>query len=207
MNDDPRWWEGRGLNSSELLCYLKVAHYICGDKKFLDSYNDLIEKHHYLITTLNYRRNPPWYAINHSDDELAYCVYYPILMLEKDPHKRAILVQTIAQTWLGPNGIKTEQSPYYNFIYGATTGAPCAVEESVRTLQDWPWELIHWPVKNSHRHDVTVKTAKGERNRIEIDRLLPISERETWRWNGDPFEPDYGGIGQNESDGAAVLLP
>ncbi len=205
MNDDPRWWEERGLNSSELLCYLKVAHHICGDKKFEDAYNDLIDRHHYLINTLNYRHNPAWYAVNHSDDELAYCVYYPILFLEKDPHRLAILRQTIAQTWLG-NGIRVDESPFYNFIYGATTGQPCEVEPAVKTLQDWPWELIHWPVNNSHRHDVSARAAKGERNRVEIDKVLPMSERRTWRWNGDPFEPDEGGNGGNESDGAAFLI-
>src|SRR5207248_4540400 len=25
LNEDPRWWDERGLNSAELLCYLKVA--------------------------------------------------------------------------------------------------------------------------------------------------------------------------------------
>ena len=203
INEDPRWVVERGLNSLSMLNYLKVAQHICGDKRFSDAYLDLINKHHYLLNTLNYRRDQPWWEINHSDDELAYVGYYPILMLEKDPHKRNILEQSIASTWMG---IKPERSPFYNFIYGATTGRPCLAEEGVQTLQEWPWELISWPVQNSHRHDVTLKRAQGGRNRVNLERVLPMSERTTWRWNRNPYQPD-GGNALNEEDAAAFLLP
>lgn len=208
MNDDPLWWEERGLNSSELLCYLKVAHYLTGNPRYANAYEELIRKHHYLLNTLNYRRDIPWNALNHSDDELAYCVYYPILLLEKDPAKRSILVQTIAGTWNGGErtaGLREENSPFYSFIYGATTGAPCRTEAAVETLRDWPWELIDWQARNSDRHDVRLRTALGER-RIETDRVLPMSERPLMRWNGNPWSPD-GGNPASEEDASAWLLP
>ncbi len=208
INDDPFWWEERGLNSSELLCYLKVAHHICGDKKYADAYEDLIRKHHYLLNGLNYRRDIAWNNLNHSDDELAYCVYYPLLRLETDPARRAILVQTVASTWNGGErtaGLREEQSPFYSFIYAAGTGAPCRTEEAVATLQDWPWELVDWEARNSHRTDVTLRTARGER-RVELTRVLPASERPLMKWNGNPWSPD-GGNPNSEEDGAAWLLP
>ena len=203
INDDPMWVVERGLNSLSMLNYLKVAHHICGDKRFMDAYLDLIKNHHYLLNTLNYRRGQSWWEVNHSDDELAYVGYYPILMLEKDPHKRNVLEQSIASTW---EGIKLERSPFYNFIYGAATGRPCLAEEGVETLQDWPWELISWPVRNSHRHDVTLRRAQGGRNQLSLERVLPMSERTTWRWNRNPYQPD-GGNALNEEDAAAFLLP
>lgn len=209
LNDDPTWFEERGLNSAEMLCYLKVAQHICGDKRFFDAYETLIRDHHYLQNTLNYRRQVPWWALNHSDDELAYCVYYPLLMLEKDPARRAVLLRAVAATWEGgpvTAGLKEERSPFYAFIYGALTGSPCRAEDAVETLEDWPWELIDWPVRNSQRHDVTLRTAPGGRNQTEIDRVLPASERRVIRWNGDPWEPDGGNAG-DEEDGAAWLLP
>src|SRR5439155_24125123 len=85
-------------------------------------------------------------------------------------------------------------------------GAPCDSEEAVRKLQDWPWEMISCPGRNSHRHDVTLRISQVGRGRRQIDRVLPMSERRAWRWNGDPFEPDGGGAGMEE-DAAAFLLP
>lgn len=209
LNDDPRWADERGLNSIEMLCYLKVAEHICGDKRFADAYNTLINKHHYLINTLNYRRNAPWWGINHSDDELAYCVYYPLIQLERDPHRRAILLQSLATTWNGgpqSAGLKEERAPFYTFMYSALVSEPTGIEDAVETLRLWPWELINWKTMNSQRHDVTFRAAKGVR-RQELDRLLPISERPAWKWNGNPWDADGGDGGRSEEDPTAYLLP
>ena len=204
LNDDPRWWDERGLNSAEMLCYLKVAIHICGDKRFKDAYEELIDKHHYLINTLNYRKGANWYAVNHSDDELAFAAYYPLLMLEKEPHRRAVLLQAVGTAW---KGLRDEHASLYNFIWGAGSRASCDVEESVKTLQEWPWDLIDWSVKNSHRNDVSLRVAPGgSRNKMEIDRVLPPSERQVHRWNSNPYDPD-GGNPISEEDGTAFLLP
>ncbi|MDX1935187.1 MAG: hypothetical protein SFU56_21530 [Capsulimonadales bacterium] len=210
LNDDPRWYEERGLNSVEILCFLKVASHICGDKRFEDAFNDLVDNHHYLLNTLVHRRHTPWYAINHSDDELAWVTYFPLLRLEKDPARRRLLTESVARNWEESEQeqtIRQEKSPFYNFMYGAMTGRPCAVEEAVTTLEDWPWELINWTVRNSHRHDVTQRISPMNRNRNEITRVLPASERRVMKWNGNPFAPDQGGEGRTEEDGAAFLLP
>jgi hypothetical protein len=203
LNDDPRWSGERSLNSAELLCYLKVAAHICGDKRYSDAYDDLINHHHYLLNTLEIRRNVPWYMINHSDDELDYTVYYPLLMLERDPYRRSILLRSISRGW---EGLKDERSPFYNFIYGAATGSPCAVDDGVDTLRDWPWDLVDWTVTNSQRDDIVYRTAPGI-NRVELDRVLPVSERCLMRWNGNPWRPDGGNDGASEEDGSAWLLP
>jgi len=34
INDDPTWWEERGLNSLEILGFLKVGEYLVGGKKY-----------------------------------------------------------------------------------------------------------------------------------------------------------------------------
>jgi hypothetical protein len=208
INDDPRWFQERGLNSIELLCYLKTAHYICGDERFAKAYEDLITNHHYLLNTLLFRRGETWFELNHSDDELGYCAYYPLLMLEKDPSRLAILRKSITGTWqgvAGTPGIGEEGSPFYNFLYGALTGEQCKSEHSVQSLQTWPWELINWRVQNSHRHDVEHRTGKGT-TRKELTRVLPPSERDIMRWNGNPWSPDGGDDGRSEEDGAAWLI-
>ena len=91
INLDPFYYDLRPLNSLEILCFLKVAAHITGDAKYTKFYDYLIKDHHYLINSLMMRRGEygRWANINHSDDELLYLAYYPLLLLEKDPaHRR-----------------------------------------------------------------------------------------------------------------------
>jgi hypothetical protein len=212
INHDPFYVGLRPLNSLEILAYLKIAGHLTGDPKYARAADDLVKNHHYLLNTLLIRRgrSGQWPGINHSDDEMLYLMYYALLRLEKDPERRRILVQSIARTWedsADEQSIRREHSPLYNFIYGTTTGRRCDVEEAVQTLQDWPWDLTDWAVRNSHRQDVRVKPAPaGRRARTELDRVLPASERRLARWNGNPWVPDGDGTGRLEHDGAAWEL-
>lgn len=207
LNSSPLYWDQRPLNSMELLMYFKVASHITGDRKYEQAYEDIIKKDHFLLNMLLIRRGVfgKWWAINHSDDEMLFLQYYSLLMLENDPDRRRIMNQSIARSWEDSpidQTIKVERSPLYNFIYGATTGKPCNVEDAVSDLQDWPWDMVQWDCSNRQRHDVNIKTAQGI-NRFEYDRVLPVSERRLMRWNGNPFEADGGSDGMLEDDGAA----
>jgi hypothetical protein len=70
--------------------------------------------------------------------------------------------------------------------------------------------MLHWTVRNRHRHDIRAKTAPSvdsEPGRSpELDRVLPASERRLARWNGNPWAPDGGDDGRTEDDGAAWAL-
>ncbi len=165
INQDPRYAGLRPLNSLEILAYLKVAEHITGDQKYAAAADKLIGEHHYLLNGLLVRRGEAasWSRINHSDDELLYITYYTLLSLEKDVARRRILFESMARTWEGggtEQSIAAEHSPFYNFIYGATTGRACDVDGARATLRDWPWDLVSWSAKNSHRHDVVVRTAR-----------------------------------------------
>jgi len=203
LNDDPRWFEERGLNSLSLLAYLKVAHHICGDQRYLDTYEKLIREHHYLLNTLGMRQNMPIWAINYSDDELAYLGYYNLITLEKDPHRRNLLMQSITEGW---KGLSKEKRAFYNFAFQALTGLDGKAMEAIETLQEWPWELIHWETRNSHRHDITLVGAPGTTRRNMTDRVLPASERSIMRWASNAYQADGGGDGTDEEDGGAWLL-
>jgi hypothetical protein len=213
INKHPFFYEQRPLNSIEILAFLKVAEHITADQRYARTFDNLIQKHHYLLNSLLMRRDATgrWPDINHSDDELLYLVYYPLLRLEKDPSRRRILTQSIARTWEvgtpGEQSIRPEHSPFYNFIYGATTGRRCDVEEATQTLEDWPWDLVDWAVRGSHRTDVQILNAPGiHRHVAQLDRVLPISERSQGRWNSNPWVADGGGHGRHEHDGVAWSL-
>jgi hypothetical protein len=87
INHDPFYAGLRPLNSLEILSYLKVAENITGDRKYAAAADRLIQDHHYLLNGLLMRRGERanWPDINHSDDELLYLAYYPLMILEKDP--------------------------------------------------------------------------------------------------------------------------
>jgi hypothetical protein len=206
INDDPDWWEERGLNSLSILSYLKIAEHIAGHPRYAARYRELVEKHHYLLNTVTQKVASPWWDVNHSDDEMAFLMYYAILRLEKSPAHRRILLQSLERSWQIE---RPEASPFFNFVYGALTGRPCDREASVTALQDWPWELIEWETRAYHRHDVTLLQRRGEgRASSQLTRALSPAERRLMRWNGNPYQPEGGTAdGRSEEDGSAWLLP
>lgn len=203
LNDDPWWWQERALNAMEILSHLKVAYHICGDQRFKDKYEELITKHHYLLNAAEGRVIDPPEAINHSDDELWFLAYYPIVMLEKEPSRRALIQLSIERSW---RTIRPERSPLYNFIYGLATGKPCDVEEAVQTLQRWPWDLRGWEVRNSHRTDLTISQSRSRFGEWISTTPLPPDERQGLKWNANPYRMDWGGSGHSEEYGGAFLL-
>jgi hypothetical protein len=205
LNDDPLWWGDRGLNALSILAYLKLAEQICGHDRYRAAYRALIREHHYLLNTVTQKVAEPWWSVNHSDDQLAFLMYYVLLQRERDPATRLVLLQSLERTWKVE---RPEANPFFNFVFGACTGRFCDVEASVVTLQDWPWELIEWEMRGTHRHDVAVITHTGlARSRCQLAQVLPPGERRLMRWNGNPYQPDGGTPeGRTEEDGVAWLL-
>lgn len=214
LNDDPNWAEQRGLNSMEILSHLKVAYSMTGNKKYERAYDELIEKHHYLQNSLLIRRGTlvDWWEINHSDDQLATIAFYPLMMLEKDPARRRILLQSLARTWENSaNGEQTqraEHSSFYNFAYGAMSGNACDAELGVTDLQDWPWDMVDWSINNSQRHDLKIlhHADSDYEHNSHLDHVVPSSERNVKRWNGNPWQGDGGNDGRIEQDGSTWLI-
>lgn len=212
LNKDPYYAEQRPLNSLEILAYLKVAEHVTGDANYARAYEELITKHHYLINTLTIRRGKQgvWYGVNHADDEMILRCYYILHLLEKSPDRRRILAEGVARTWEpspSEQTLKHERNPLFNFIYGAVTGRPCAADEAIQTLQDWPWDMAHWSVKNRQRHDVTMKSPMGRNARSELDRVLSVAERPLTRIDGNPWTPDGGSDSRVvEDDGVAFSI-
>jgi len=193
----------KGLNSLEILSHLKVAYHITGKEKYRKAYLELIARHNYARNTINQKVTAPG-EVNHSDDELAFLSYYPLLLYETDAKLRKIYLESITRSWKIE---RPEKNPLWNFIYavGAKT-RQFDVEESVETLQRIPLDTISWTVANSHRIDLRFAPTGNRFNRKQaLDALAP-DERPMLKWNGDPYELDGGG-GRSEDDGAFFLLP
>jgi hypothetical protein len=208
LNHDLRRIGDRGLNSLEILSHLKVAEHI-------------VDEHGYATNTVMQKQIWPPQFVNHSDDELAFLSYYPLLILERDPHLRRVYLASIHRSWQIE---RPERSPLFNYIYGAALQAshwtqPMSrpdrayvepqeydAEASLQWLRDVPEDTISWFVKNSHRRDIQIAGNNRER-RARSTTVLPVSERRVMRWNGDPYTLDGGSGGRRRDDGGAILLP
>jgi len=207
------WWapediwadpDETGLRALHLLSHLRVAHHITGNPRFEQAYNELITKHRYHLLTRNQKINYPGH-VNHSDDELAFLSYYPLLNYETDPKLREVYVQSLDRAWQVE---RPERNPLWNFIY-AVGGRVKEFDrsEAVRTLQEIPMDQISWTVTNSHRLDAPMDTLADRFNRAQALIVLPYDELPMSKWNGNPYRLDGGNGGRSEGDGVYFLLP
>ncbi len=203
LNHDETWWGDRGLNSLELLSFLKATYRMTGEKRYETLYKKMIQDHHYALNTVKQKIVIDGLT-NHSDDQLAFLSYYVLLRTEDDLDLRRLYVASISRTWQLE---KAERCPLWNFVYGAVTGKDCAVEESVRTLQEIPMDLVHWTVRNSHRADIRFTSRPGRFGEKQAELPLPFTERPMHKWNGNPYRLDGGSDGRVEEDPTFFLLP
>ena len=211
------WWgptaiwedpDETGLRALHLLSHLRVAQHLAGSPqaraRYQTAYRDLIETHRYHLLTRNQKVMVPG-SINHSDDELAFLSYYPLLGYETDPALVAVYQQSLERSWQIE---RPERNPLWNVIYAVGTGAAESDQDaSVRTLREIPMDLVKWTVRNSHRLDVPVDPLTDRFKRRQALIVLPYDELPMSKWNGNPYSLDGGAEGRSEDDGAYFLLP
>lgn len=199
LNDDPMWWMERSLNSLEILSHLKVAIHLVGDSRYEEAYLDLVRKHHYALNTLQAKMPG---GVSH-DDQLFFLAYYPLLQLEKDPGLRALFAASLHRTWTLE---RVEANPLWNFIYGASTGRSCDVEQAVRTLRDFPLDFILWRTRHSQRADLVYDPELLAQGVQRLANPLSMTERVIHKWDKSPFDLDDGDD-RTEGDPTTWLLP
>jgi len=199
LNEDDRWRMQRGLNSLEIISHLKVAHHMTGDQRYQAEYEKMVKEHHYALNSIKQRitilGRHTWH-----DDQLAMLSYYPLLLYEKDPDLRQILLLGLERTW---QQLKEMRFAFWNFIYGAVTGEPCETEASVDFLARLPLDLVKWDIKNSVRADVKRNPEDPSLALIPI----PADERTIENSDGCAFRIDGGFRGMAAQDGTIYLLP
>jgi hypothetical protein len=211
------WWapeliwedaDETGLRALHMLSHLRVALHLTGDAKhrarYQAAYDDLVNTHRYHLLTRNQKIMVPG-SINHSDDELAFLSFYPLLRYESSAALLPVYKQSLERSWQIE---RPERNPLWNFIYAAGTGAKEFDRgESIRTLQEIPMDQVQWTVKNSHRRDVAIDPMRDRQRRVQALFVLPYDELPMSKWNGNPYNVDGGNGGRSEDDGAYFLLP
>jgi hypothetical protein len=203
--DDP---DETGLRALHILSHLRVAIYLTENPqyraRYQAAYDDLIRVHRYHLLTRNQKVTVPGH-INHSDDELAFLSFYPLLRYETDAPLLDIYKQSLERSWQIE---RPERNPLWNVIYAAGTGArEFDRAESLRTLQEIPIDTIAWTVTNSQRRDVPIDPLSDRFGRKQALVVLPYDELPMSKWNGNPYMLDGGNGGRSEDDGAYFLLP
>jgi hypothetical protein len=197
-----------GLRALHLLSHLRVAMHLSENTpaagRYRAEYDNLIKMRRYDLLTRNQKIAIPGH-INHSDDELAFLSYYPLLRYETDPQRLAIYKQSLERSWQVE---RPERNPLWNAIYAAGTDAKeFDRAESIRTLHEIPMDTITWTVRNSQRLDVPFDPLSDRFKRPQALVVLPYDEIPMWKWNGNPYALEGGNGGRSEDDGAYFLLP
>jgi hypothetical protein len=207
---DDIWEEAgeTGLRALHILSHLRVAMHVSENTpaaaRYRAEYDNLVKMRRYHLLTRNQKIAIPGH-INHSDDELAFLSYYPLLQYETDPQLRAIYKQSLERSWQVE---RPERNPLWNAIYAAGTGAQeFDRAESLRTLHEIPMDTITWTVRNSQRLDVPIDPLPDRFKRPQALVVLPYDEIPMWKWNTNPYALDGGNGGRSEDDGAYFLLP
>jgi hypothetical protein len=203
LNGSPEHFLEAGLNSLQILSFLKVAHYITGDAKYDAHYRKLIVEHGYMNNVLLTKKVFPD-ENNHSDDQLGFVAWYPILQLEHDPKLRAALHAGVRRHY---RVVAAEKPSFYIFTYATIDPNHANVQAGIENLREIPTDRRSWEMRNSHRADIHFEERSDRFGRRQLAHVLPADERSFHKWNGNPYMPDGGGDGRHEDDGAAYLLP
>ena len=203
LNNDPRHYLENGLNALQMLSFLKTAFYITGDEKYQRHYRSLIKEHHYLANVLLEKKVYPDQD-NHSDNQLAYVAWYPILQIEQDPDIRSVLHKAVRRHY---KTINRDRSSFFYFVTATIDPDYVDLESAALNLKRIPTDRRQWPQINSHRADVIFDPRVDRFGKQQLMAVLPADERCFSRWNGNPYLPDGGGSGRHEDAGADYLLP
>ena len=211
------WWgpariwadpDETGLRALHILSHLRVALSLSTDPadraRFRAAYDHLITKEKYHWLTRNQKVMVAG-AINHSDDQLAFLSYYPLLTYERDPALLAVYRHSLERSWQIE---RPERNPLFNVIYAVGTGArEFDREHTLRTLREIPMDQVQWSVSNAHRLDVPLDPMSDRFTRRQALVVLPYDELPMAKWNGNPYVLEGGNQGRSEDDGAYFLLP
>jgi hypothetical protein len=201
LNDNPDWATERGINSLEILSYLKLAYHVSGDEKYQKEFYKLFNDYHYRDNIVEAKSTiKSW--ITYIDDELLALAYPVLVEYETDPEVKKIIEKSVDQWY---SVLKDDDNPYFYFLYDGFTGKNLNIEKSIFLLQDNPIDLIRWRVDNSKREDLHL-THKPILENLQISRLVPPSERGIMRWDNNPWNAVQGDGGYSESDGVYWML-
>ncbi|GMV99425.1 MAG: hypothetical protein AMXMBFR84_05640 [Candidatus Hydrogenedentota bacterium] len=203
LNEEPPHYLENGLNALQILSFLKVSYYIAGDLRYKEHYDKLISEHDYLSNIIVAKKTFPD-ENNHSDNQLGYVAWYPILQLEWDPKVRMALRKGVRRHY---QTLMEDDSSFFFFVTATIDPEYVNIAGGIDNLRLIPTDRRGWGQLNSHRTDVVFDPRVDRFGKPQLLRVLPADERLVERWNANPYIADYEGNGRSEDDGCTYLLP
>ncbi len=222
------WWvEGQwgdgGRRSAQILGALNLAHYLTRKQKYLDAKADLLGEHDYgkNIDNLGVAAVYPFCAGSGDCDELALQAMFPLIRYEANPMLRQRWIAAWSQLYAH---LSLQQDAFWdisNIFLLLTEASPegnpdtsaMVLDHIRRWFQDYPTDLIRFPMHNELRQDTIpapayylTKDKKAPMTMRSDGRIFPADERRNDRHNTSQFFLN-GGWGANvEMDSADVLF-
>lgn len=196
LNNDDKWIFERGVNSLELLAFLKVCCHVSGDAKYDALYRTLMQRHHYLLNAARHKIRDA--HICHIDDNLAFLAALTLLRLEPDPAVRALILCGMEDHWQYE---RVERQPLFCFVHALFTGRDADLVEGVQSLRETPLDMIHYAMENSKRKDLVYDTEQADWfEEPQVLSPLPYDERNVHR-------PDNGGFALDADNNNSAQEP
>lgn len=203
LNNSQRWMYERGINSLQILAFLKSASHVTQNPKYETAYKKLVGEHHYLENMLVQKMYGP-YEINHSDDELSYLPYYTLIRYGTGTPDMAVYKRSLERSWKAE---VADRIPIWNYIASIGLGNDCGLAVAEEEMQQIPLDIRNWRMENSHRLDIRKSAINDRFLKPQATLPIPTPERAVSKWNSNTFVMDGGGDGLSEDDGAYFLLP
>ncbi len=153
------------LNALEILSHLRTAHHVTGKERYLNAYNELIQKHHYDDQAILAKVIWPKDHRNTSDDELAGLSLYALLIYEQNPSLRMKYRMSLSRHW---TVIEDDKNAFFRMLRLLAFKA----EES-ESDREKEFELLYEDLRHARgphrRHDTMKILPDGD----ELERLRP----------------------------------
>lgn len=225
INFSPFFYDGRGVNSNAILCYLVGGYAMSNGAKtnYRDAFYDLVDNHGYAENMVNLKITQPS-DVNYSDDELTYLPYLASVvsaqMANGSPNPLVTYMQRQLQLSLQRTTrfVAKVKCPYWNFVYLRSLevfpASPLPLDRT-SLLRDGLWTLstfatsyVEWPIDNSNRLDAIPDNGPTRDGTLNIltHTLFPYNEISFVRWNSNPFVTTSGG-GREAIEPTAYTAP
>lgn len=215
VNNFPSEVGDRKLNSSNILAMLQTAYHFTQKEIYKEKAYELINDYGYLdnlmVPMARIGQAPEgagdWASMlseswNHSDDEMYFLGYWGLYRYAFDDSLRSKYRESIIDHW---EAERPEKEGAWN-IFTAMVADEYDREEAIWYLQEYPLDLIHWNMTNSHRQDIELLEPNFRRQSTK--EVLPPDELRISRHNANRFVLDGGRDGTQEfSAGDIWLLP
>lgn len=221
VNWYPETVTDRKLNSTHLTAGLQLAYALTGKEIYKEEAFRMFEEHGYLDNIkipmekigytegVIYEGDHPYPfefdmgagGWNHSDDEMYFLTYWVLYHYAFNDDLKKTYADVITDHW---EIEKPERNSVWNLIVYDTSG-DIDLESVKWHLRNFQLDMVRWDVYNSHRKDLEYLDSNFREQATR--EVLPPGERETIRYNANPFQLDDGHGGMRSLAGDEFLLP